>query len=374
MLRTILIDDEKPSLNWLSRIIEERKELEIVGSFTKVSELLESFADLRPELVFLDIEMPGVHGIELASRLTELDEDIEIVFVTAYQQYALEAFRVNATDYLLKPVQPEDLQRTVERLMKRKRPAVRKPESGSPGIRCFGQFGVYTALNPAEPIRFPTAKTEELLAFFLVHAGVNISKWTLCESLWPGFTPEKAEQNLHTTVFRLKKTLKHYDMPVTIHSQRGVYRFETDMRCDYLEFDRQLKPYSMGDMPPEQMKTIIPLFQGPLFGGKDYPWCEAEKERVYSAAVDLSKRLTSHYLSLGEADKSTELLKHMIAVGPFHEDVHVLLLSAFLHLKDRTAFITHYDKFANLLRAELDIEPGPAAKELYRQMFLGSSI
>lgn len=84
------------------------------------SELLKDIKGLRPDLVFLDIEMPEMNGLELAARLLELQEDIEVVFVTAYREYALEAFGVNALDYLLKPVVPDLLHRTIDRVLKRR--------------------------------------------------------------------------------------------------------------------------------------------------------------------------------------------------------------------------------------------------------------
>ena len=99
-MRVVIVDDERLAVLWVQRILECRDDIEIVGMFTKYSDLLEEFNRLKPDVAFMDIDMPGMNGLELAASLIELDGRLDVVFITAYDQYALEAFRVNAVDYL----------------------------------------------------------------------------------------------------------------------------------------------------------------------------------------------------------------------------------------------------------------------------------
>lgn len=106
-VRAVLVDDEPPALKRLRRLLEEVGEVEVVGEFTDPAEALAGVGALRPDLLFLDIQMPGMSGIELARELGEATP--LVVFVTAFDEHALRAFEVHAFDYLLKPIDPARL-------------------------------------------------------------------------------------------------------------------------------------------------------------------------------------------------------------------------------------------------------------------------
>jgi two-component system LytT family response regulator len=115
-IRALLVDDEDLARIALRRALEAERDIEIVGEAANGVEAIERIAELRPDLVLLDIEMPGFDGFEVVQQLT--DPPV-IVFVTAYDEYAVRAFEANAIDYLLKPVQPERLARALARVRER---------------------------------------------------------------------------------------------------------------------------------------------------------------------------------------------------------------------------------------------------------------
>ncbi len=112
MLKVILIDDERLARSELRRMLDEFSDVEIIGEAANASEGIEKIESLNPDLIFLDIQMPGKSGFDL---LSQLDKAPYVIFVTAYDEYALKAFDVNALDYLMKPVEP---QRLAEALLK----------------------------------------------------------------------------------------------------------------------------------------------------------------------------------------------------------------------------------------------------------------
>lgn len=112
-IRTILIDDEDLSRQEMRHLLTAYPDIRIVDEAANAGEALAKIRQHRPELIFLDINMPGKNGFEL---LDELDESPRVVFVTAYDEFAVRAFETNALDYLLKPVRPERLQKTIESL------------------------------------------------------------------------------------------------------------------------------------------------------------------------------------------------------------------------------------------------------------------
>jgi two-component system LytT family response regulator len=106
MLKVILIDDERLARSELKRLLQEFPDVEIIGEAANANEGIEKIEILNPDLVFLDIQMPGKTGFDM---LTQLEKAPHVIFVTAYDEYALKAFEVNALDYLMKPVEPKRL-------------------------------------------------------------------------------------------------------------------------------------------------------------------------------------------------------------------------------------------------------------------------
>ena len=110
-----MVDDERLARKELSNLLAEHEEIEVIGEAVNADDAKEQIEKLRPDLIFLDIQMPEKTGFDL---LEELDYVPKVVFTTAYDEYALKAFEVNALDYLLKPVQPERLKEALNKLGK----------------------------------------------------------------------------------------------------------------------------------------------------------------------------------------------------------------------------------------------------------------
>lgn len=371
MLRVILLDDERPALKVLSKLIEEHHAVQVVGTYTDPLEMFNEVSRLMPDLVFLDIEMPEMNGLQMAARLRELREDIEIIFVTAYPQYALDAFRVSAIDYLVKPVEPDMLHRTLERVLKRKGtstpPAAIETE---PRIVCFGGFEIYEG-EQTEPVRFPTVKADELFAYFLIHRNTMISKWTLCDSLWPEVaSTDKVEHKLHVNMHRMKKTLRDSGIKVRMSSQKGFYRMDCDEICDYVLFEQAVT--NMADVKKETteaLTTAFDLYKGPLFANRDYAWCEAERERMSRYFAGLAKEIAKRHLENDQHRQSAEVLLTLLSHVPLDEEAHELLLRTYKILQDRTAFLFHYEKMEKAFMEELGAEPPEFLKQMHADIY-----
>lgn len=116
-MRVLLVDDEAPARSRLARLLKTHAGIEVVGEAASGPEALEKIAVLSPEVVFLDIEMPGLTGLEVAQSLG--GKGPKIVFATAYDEFALKAFDLHAVDYLVKPIEAERLKATIEKLKTR---------------------------------------------------------------------------------------------------------------------------------------------------------------------------------------------------------------------------------------------------------------
>ena len=114
-VRTIIVDDEELARNELAFLLEQVGGVEVVGQADNGVDAVQLIEELTPDLVLLDIQMPGLTGFEVARQLLAREVESRIVFVTAFDQYAIQAFEVNAVDYLLKPVESARLEQTIQR-------------------------------------------------------------------------------------------------------------------------------------------------------------------------------------------------------------------------------------------------------------------
>ena len=115
-MKALIVDDERLARTELRRLLNPFKDITIVGEAINAEDALSKITELSPDLIFLDIQMPGKNGFEM---LEELDSVPTVVFTTAYDEYALKAFEYNAMDYLLKPIEPKRLEDTVKRLLEK---------------------------------------------------------------------------------------------------------------------------------------------------------------------------------------------------------------------------------------------------------------
>lgn len=115
-IRTLLVDDEPLMCQELQVLLEEYLDIEVIGSCHDSQEALKKITALQPDLVFLDIQMPGKSGIQIAKAMSHLPHTPMVVFATAYQNYAMEAFGVNAVDYILKPFDESDIDRAIQKV------------------------------------------------------------------------------------------------------------------------------------------------------------------------------------------------------------------------------------------------------------------
>lgn len=118
MLKAILVDDEPLALESLDFLLKRHQDIAVVGSYTDPLTALDKIKALKPELVFLDIELPELDGLSMAREITAMGFDTQIVFATVFEQYAVDAFEINAADYIMKPFSAGRVNLTVQRLIR----------------------------------------------------------------------------------------------------------------------------------------------------------------------------------------------------------------------------------------------------------------
>jgi two-component system response regulator LytT len=177
-LRAVLVDDEQLARDELGYLLGQLGGVEIIGQAGNGVEALTTIDKLQPDVVFLDVQMPGLTGFEVARRMVSSHAPTHIIFVTAYDQHAIEAFEVNAVDYLLKPVDQARLELAVDRA-RRRIGAARPVETGAPDIEKIIQLVAERqsrrerlAIKVGE--RFLLVQAEEIIYASLADEGITV--------------------------------------------------------------------------------------------------------------------------------------------------------------------------------------------------------
>lgn len=195
-MNVIYVDDEPMQIKNFCLTAENMGRIDSLKTFQKGQDAL-SWAKIHPvDAAFLDIEMPVMNGIELAKKLKEINQNIHIIFVTAYEQYALEAFGVNAIGYLLKPYTSEDVEKELTKAY-----YVRDIPKTEIRIKTMPNFQIWV---DEKPMILGYTKQAELLAYFVNQAEAGVTKLDAMEALWAGYSSESV---YWTTMSRLKSIL-----------------------------------------------------------------------------------------------------------------------------------------------------------------------
>ena len=157
MLRAMIVDDEAPARSELRYLLEETGRVEEICEASSARDAVEKLMVGRPDVLFLDISMPKTNGMQLAEALHKLKNPPQVVFVTAYSEYALEAFDVDAVDYLMKPVETERLERALDKVASR---GQLDAAPAAPIERIPVEKGGRKVLVPIDQIRFIEAKDD----------------------------------------------------------------------------------------------------------------------------------------------------------------------------------------------------------------------
>ncbi|MGM7684404.1 response regulator [Cytobacillus sp. Hm23] len=374
MLKVMIVEDEKPILDLMKIVIGQNAHLSIAGTFTKPLEALKQFPIIKPDVVFLDIEMPKMTGIELAKKMLIINEDIQIVFTTAYGQYALDAFKVYAVDYLLKPVTIQEIEKVTTRLRKNQKfmatqlSETRKvfEEEWKETILCLGTLEVRN--GSGEIIKWPTKKTEELFAYFLTKPNQIIDKWIFTELLWGNMEDDRAVHNLYTTIYRLKKVLKENDILLTIKKVNEGYLLDmNNMNSDFDEFLHYFETHkNVSSATLKESERVFHQYKGSLFGRKDYIWSIGVQEELVEKYSSLTLQLALHYSSNGGFHLAEERLKTFLSYYPLHERINLALLNLYA-MNDHNLLIDYYDYYAKMLHKEMGVAPPKEAQLFLKQ-------
>lgn len=364
-MRAILVDDEVLALDFLERQLNKISDIEVIGKFTSFElDLVESIIN-QVDILFLDIEMPEMNGMVLAKKLVQLNPQLAIIFVSAHNDYASEAFELNAIDYLLKPVKVHRLQKTLERLKH-----IHKDKSFQLNIplkvNVCRELTFESSPYQYENVFWRTAKTRELFLYLLQHRNKTIRKASIIDFLWQDVEVEKAYSQLYTTIYYMRKALLPFSECFSIKNLYDSYLLQTkNIIIDVVEWEQSIvtaPPISLGNI--NEFEARMNTYTGPYLDEYDYIWAETERYRLEQLWIDTAFMIADCYYKYQMYDKAEIWYKKICEVRSEEELAHFRLMHLYAELDYGLLVNYQYLELYQSLE-ELGLEVSPEISDWY---------
>lgn len=189
-MKIICVDNERHALEILVRAVKEAEPAAEVQQFTRAADVLEALKNMLipADVLFLDIEMPGMTGLDLAAAIKTIFHNINIVFVTGYSEYAMEAMKMRPSGYVMKPATKDKI---LEELDNLRHPPERLRADRNIQVLCFGNFDI---MSGGKPVAFLRSKSKELLAYLVDRRGAGVERAEMAAVLWENVPYDRSHQ------------------------------------------------------------------------------------------------------------------------------------------------------------------------------------
>lgn len=337
----MIVDDELIAIKMMEKLIGNYEQLKIIKSISDPEIVLNEIETLKPDLLFLDINMGSLSGIELGNYLSEMFPEMKIVFVTAYSEYAVEAFELNAIDYLLKPVSKKRFDKMMDRLLI------------SREVTNFINFNVFQdaqiSNDNGKILRVRTRKATELLFLLWIHEKEGLSKDDIMEALWPNQPLDTSTMMLHTTIYQVRQKFKKEYKHNPIKYRGGKYFLDLKVTSDLDDVLILLEE----KISEESFQKLLKIYRGKMFEKNDYLWSYNQAELLHHQIIEyLIQAIELNVVKLSDYHKIMMLFEEDILSTEQYVDLIYAYLKNMSEDKQAKLF---KKRAAHYLEKELDV-------------------
>ncbi|AIQ72914.1 hypothetical protein BSK66_23270 [Paenibacillus odorifer] len=371
-MQAILVDDERLALVKLEFMLKKIPSIHIAASYTDPSQAIQEAPSYHPDVIFIDIEMPEINGLQAAEMLQETCPNANIIFVTAYNHYAVEAFEINALDYILKPVRNDRLLKAVQRLEERLSLAPKLIiATEEVTIRCLQSLRFERGGQSLNNLRWRTSKAQELFAFLLHNRNRFVSKDMLIELLWPDFNLKKASTHLYTTIYQVRQCLKQNEVDLHISNLSGGegYTLETgSMLIDVDKWEQGILALeTISEVNCAEHQVLFELYSGDYFDDYDYLWAESERQRLRTIWLHHAMGIAQFYIESNRIAEAVTVYQRVVQLQPYFEQGHLGLMKVYDSIGERSAVEEQYKLLKDLFQKELNLGLPASVEHWYEQ-------
>lgn len=366
-MKVMLVDDEQLALDMLEMTLKKiSDEIEIVAKFTEPQKAFKSLENVSVDVIFLDMEMGSLHGLKLAREISERYR-IPTIFVTAYAQFALEAFEVEAIDYLLKPIQKERLEKALEKvkerlpLLKNQSTDVSK-ETSELFVHAIGSFKLID--HNKAIVKWRTRKAQELFVFLWHQDNEPVHKARVVEELWPHTDSTKVVGLMHTTIYQIRKTLRELGFDQAVELVNEHYILRCPIASDVSEINAII---NSNEFTSENVRKLLTLFHDEYLAEEHYEWALQTRHEINRRCMNYLMQFVEdnfddeHHCLLVE-----QCLKKLVALDCYNERYLIYLIHCYGKQYDVHKLIELYDTIKRSFEEELDVPIPHKVKEAYR--------
>ncbi|AOM84068.1 response regulator [Salisediminibacterium beveridgei] len=370
-MRVMTVDDEVLALDYIENLLMRTDEVTTIERTQDPVTALEKIAQDHYDVVFLDIEMPGMNGLVMADQLTETSPATDIVFVTAHREYAIEAFELEAMDYLVKPVRFDRLKKTIERLVRNKRKEVSLNISGTTiEISIQHAIKITDENNNEHELNWRTAKARELFLYLLHHQNKTVSKAEIVEMIWSGVSVQKAYSQLYTAVYHIRKTLSPFHEHLQLINVDEGYRLKVEKtNVDIFEWKKVLLETEeyIANGSSKTIETKLEQYDGDYLAYSDLVWPEEERVNHQLIWREKAMALAMHFEQNHQWDRALRWYTKVLYRNPLDEDVYLLQMQVLAKLRRPDQVHEQFKQLQTVMHHELDALPDPAVLSWYEE-------
>lgn len=301
MIKAMIIDDEWYTLQDIKEMAEATGFIEVCGTYENPLEALKAYEKILPEVIFVDIDMPEINGLTLVENLLEKTPSLQVVFITAYNQYAVEAFEINALDYIMKPISTQRFSKMADRLKK----TIDLPNNKEfqLNIQCFGNFEMKI---DEVLVKWQRAKAEELFIYLLINHNRKIHKYVIIEEIWKEYDPAKAIAILQTSVCKIRSIFSQVKKNIKLEYSGGCYYLSiSNCNCDLFEVENVLNSINIkSENAYEDLEKIYNLIEKGLLQQSGYIWSYQKEAELRKSLSTILKNGRTYYKK--NSDKTME--------------------------------------------------------------------
>lgn len=374
-MKIMLIDDERLALVQLEMMLKQgfSNIVNEIKCFQLVSDAIEFIPQFLPDVVFLDIHMPEMTGLEAAELIQQINPNIEIIFVTAYDQFAIQAFELNALDYLLKPITQSRLEKTIERLKDSVKPTVSTEVNSNTkyNLKVYCLNKIRFELNGQSQVypKWRTAKAQELFAYLIHHRGEYVSKYKIINMFTPEIDKKRGMTQLYTVVYQIRRCLKELGVELMIENDsiQESYCLKVENTVfDFEIFEQKIK--NLNNLNPNyysDLHDVVWSYEGNYMGEYDYIWADSERERLLQLWIKHAHLLLEHYEIKEKWTGIISLVERLFYYNPYEYEQVLPLLKAYANLGQIDKVKLYYEKYNTESIEEFDMPLADSVVEWY---------
>ena len=364
-MRAIIVDDEALAVQYLTKVLADIELTDLIASYTSSIIAKEEIVAKNPDVVFLDIEMPKLNGIELGKYIRSKLPDVKIIFTTSFEKYAIEAIDIGNIDYILKPFEPKEI---AEKLNK-----IPRKQSLFPMVCLFGELRFIhykkgQSIDEAKVIegKWRTRLTRDIFIYMMNIRETHIRKDILIETFWPELPPKEGYNILYATIHYMRRFLKEINFPIEIENTDEYYRL--NLNDVLVDVDYWLnKVEELKDPTDKDFEKLTDIYRNHYLAEETYFWAEYNRQRYRIKWLEIVR------CALEELEKQKDYTTAILYalkyqdIEPYMEENYFILMKLFAKTRDYQSVKQQYERLTKMMQAEYNDLPAKEIVDWYNK-------